>query len=126
MVLKKIFLARNGYERLFGLWIYLGRSTHVWLTMEQKAFDGVSRDKVQAIREMVAPWSVDSTLLPYVNEDGSYGYVDFSHGFFYDTVTNPVQSIVNAVHANQDQPLVTGLAEGMVRAIGRLVEPFRK
>ena len=73
---------------------------------------------------MVAPWSVDSTLLPYVNEDGSYGYVDFSHGFFYDTVTNPVQSIVNAVHANQDQPLTVALAEGMVRAIGRLVEPF--
>ena len=85
---------------------------------------GISEDTVQAIREMVAPWSVDSTLLPYVNEDGSYGYVDFSHGSFYDTVTNPVQAVLNGGNAKSDQPLVTGLAEGMVRAIGRLVDPF--
>jgi len=76
------------------------------------------------MREMVAPWSVDSTLLPYVNEDGSYGYVDFSHGSFYDTISNPVQAVLNSVNANDDKPLVTGLADGMVRAIGRLVDPF--
>ena len=121
--IKENILARNGYERLFGLGFTLA-ALPTMAYHGAKALYGISRDKVQAIREMVAPWSVDSTLLPYVNEDGSYGYVDFSHGFFYDTVTNPVQSIVNAVHANQDQPLVTGLAEGMVRAIGRLVDPF--
>ena len=121
--IKENILARNGYERLFGLGFTLA-ALPTMAYHGAKALYGVSRDKVQAIREMVAPWSVDSTLLPYVNEDGSYGYVDFSHGFFYDTVTNPVQSIVNSVHANQDQPLVTGLAEGMVRALGRLVDPF--
>jgi len=121
--IKENILARNGYERLFGF----GFTVAALPTMvyhAAKALYGITEDKVQAIREMVAPWSVDSTLLPYRNEDGTYGYVDFSHGFFYDTVTNPVQSVINAVNANQDQPLVTGLAEGMVRAIGRLVEPF--
>ena len=121
--IKENILARNGYERLFGF----GATLAALPTMAYhgaKALYGLTEEHVQAIREMVAPWSIDSTLLPYINEDGSYGYVDFSHGFFYDTVTNPVQSVINAVNANQDQPLVTGLAEGMVRAIGRLVEPF--
>ena len=89
-----------------------------------KGLYGITEDKVQAIREMVAPWSVDSTLLPYRNEDGTYGYVDFSHGFFYDTITNVGQSVVNGVNANDDKPLVTGLAQGMIRAVGRLLEPF--
>jgi len=115
--------ARNGYEKLAG---FAATTAVLPVAVYQgaKALYGISEDTVQAIREMVAPWSVDSTLLPYVNEDGSYGYVDFSHGSFYDTVTNPVQAVLNGVNAKSDQPLVTGLAEGMFRAIGRLVDPF--
>ncbi|SVC53630.1 uncharacterized protein METZ01_LOCUS306484, partial [marine metagenome] len=115
--------AREGYEKLAG---FAATTAVLPVAVYQgaKALYGISEDTVKAIREMVAPWSVDSTLLPYINEDGSYGYVDFSHGSFYDTVTNPVQAVLNGVNANQDQPLVTGLAEGMFRAIGRLVDPF--
>ena len=121
--IKENIFSRNGYERLFGAaFTFAAIPTMAYQGM--KALYGLTEEHVQAIREMVAPWSVDSTLLPYRNEDGTYGYVDFSHGFFYDTITNPVQSVIVGVNSNRDQPLVTGLAEGMVRAMGRLVEPF--
>ena len=118
----KLF-ARNGYEKLAGF-AFTTAALPVMVYQGAKWLYGISEDKIQAIREMVAPWSVDSTLLPYVNEDGSYGYVDFSHGSFYDTITNPVQAVLNGVNANDDKPLVTGLANGVVRAIGRLIDPF--
>jgi hypothetical protein len=120
---KNPIFARNGYEKLFGA-AFTWAVIPPMLYAGAKGLYGIAEDKVQAMREMVAPWSVDSTLLPYRNDDGTYGYVDFSHGFFYDTITNPVQAVINGVNSNKDQPLVTGLAEGMVRAMGRLVEPF--
>ena len=121
--IKEPILARNGYERLFGAAFAWG-AVPLGLYHGVKGLYGLTEEHVQALREMVAPWSVDSTLLPYVKEDGSYGYVDFSHGNFYDTVVNPFQSIVNGVNAKADQPLVTGLVEGMTRAIGRMIDPF--
>jgi len=121
--IKNPIFARNGYERLFGA-AFTWTALPYMVYQGAKGLYGITEDKVQAIREMVAPWSVDSTLLPYRNEDGTYGYVDFSHGFFYDTITNVGQSVVNGVNANDDKPLVTGLAQGMIRAVGRLLEPF--
>jgi hypothetical protein len=84
---------------------------------------GVSREQVRAIREMLPEWSKDSTILP-VYENGKYKYVDFSHGFFYDTAVNPVQSVLAQVDKKGDQPLMVGLIEGLSRAMARLVEPF--
>ena len=121
--IKEPILARNGYERLFGAAFAWG-AVPLGVYHGVKGLYGLTEEHVQAIREMVAPWSVDSTLLPYVKEDGSYGYVDFSHGNFYDTIVNPIQAITNGVNAKADQPLVTGLVEGMTRAIGRMIDPF--
>ena len=121
--IKEPIFARNGYEKLGGF-AFTTAALPAAVYGIAKGLYGLTEEHVQALREMVAPWSVDSTLLPYVNEDGSYGYVDFSHGSFYDTVTNPVQAVLNGVNANDDKPLVTGLADGMVRAIARLVDPF--
>ena len=58
------------------------------------------------------------------NVDGQYKYIDFSRGFFYDTITQPMQAVVNSMEENKDKPVIPGLAEGLVRALGRLVEPF--
>ena len=84
---------------------------------------GISREQVRAIREMLPEWSKDSTILP-VYENGKYKYVDFSHGFFYDTAVNPVQSLLAAVDKKGDQPLMPALVEGLSRGMARLVEPF--
>ena len=64
-----------------------------------------------------------STILP-IYIDGEYKYIDFSRGFFYDTITSPIQSVITSIEKDKEAPLVQGLAEGMVRASWRLVEPF--
>ena len=62
---------------------------------------------------MLPTWSEDNTILP-IYENGKYKYIDFSHGFFYDTMTQPVQTVLSSVQ-NPDQPLVPSLLEGMVK-----------
>ena len=115
-------LARMGWERLLGM-------TTAWATIPplavwgfQQAY-GFTREKLNALKEFVPWFSADSTILP-VYIDGEYKYIDFSRGFFYDTITSPVQSVITSVEKDKDGPLVPGLAEGMARASWRLVEPF--
>jgi hypothetical protein len=84
---------------------------------------GITRDQLTAIREMLPTWSEDNTILP-IYENGKYKYIDFSHGFFYDTMTQPVQTTLSTVQKNPDQPLVPSLLEGMVKAMGNVLEPF--
>ena len=45
------------------------------------------------MREVLPTWSEDNTILP-VYENGKYKYIDFSHGFFYDTMIQPVQTVL--------------------------------
>jgi hypothetical protein len=85
---------------------------------------GITREQLQAIREMVAPWSVDSTLIPIRDEDGNYKYIDFSGAFFYDTVVNPVQSVISQAEIQNEKALIPDMMEGMVRGLDRLIEPF--
>ncbi len=115
-------LARIGWERLMGM-------TVAWATIPplavwgfQKAY-GFTQEKLNALKEFVPWFSKDSTILP-VYVDGKYKYVDFSRGYFYDTIINPVQAIINAVEQNKDQPLIPRLIDGFGRASHRLVEPF--
>jgi len=115
-------LARMGWERLLGM-------TTAWATIPplavwgfQQAY-GFTREKLNALKEFVPWFSADSTILP-VYIDGQYKYIDFSRGFFYDTITSPIQSVITQVEKDKDGPLVPALAEGMVRASWRLVEPF--
>ena len=84
---------------------------------------GISREVAKAIREFVPGWSDDNTLLPIV-EDGKYKYIDFSHGFFYDTVTGPVQSVIANVDVLDEKPLMEGLTKGFIKAIANTMEPF--
>ena len=84
---------------------------------------GISREVAEAIREFVPSWSRDNTLLP-VYENGKYKYIDFSHGFFYDTVVNPIQSVLAEVDAKDEKPLIEGVTKGFVNAIGNALQPF--
>jgi len=115
-------LKRIGVERAAGAaiaWATLA-PTSVWAF--QKMY-GFTTEKLNALREFLPWFSADSTILP-VYVDGQYKYVDFSRGFFYDTITQPIQAVVNGMEDNKNKPVIPGLAEGLVRAIGRLVEPF--
>jgi len=88
---------------------------------------GLGKEKVIAMREILPTWSEDNTIIG-VYEDGKYKYIDFSHGFFYDTMIQPVNTIVANVEkakaANEDDPLIIGFANGLSRALGKVLEPF--
>ena len=84
---------------------------------------GITRDQVAAIREVLPTWSEDNTILP-VYEDGKYKYIDFSHGFFYDTMIQPVQTTLSQVSRDLDKPLVPQLLDGMVKSTAKIFEPF--
>ena len=91
------------------------------------ALYGITREKLAAIREVLPVWSEDNTIIG-VYENGDYKYIDFSHGFFYDTMIQPVNTIVANVEkaklANEDDPLIVGFVNGLTRAMGKVLEPF--
>ena len=91
------------------------------------ALYGITREKITAMREILPVWSEDNTIIG-VYEDGKYKYIDFSHGFFYDTMIQPVNTIIANVEkaktANEDDPLIVGFANGLIRAMGKVLEPF--
>ena len=88
-----------------------------------RALYGVLRPEVTAMREMLPEWSADSTIIP-IKRDGKYYYVDFSHGFFYDTVSQIPATVISQVDRNEQEPIVTGVAKGIFNAVGQLVDPF--
>jgi len=90
---------------------------------------GITRDQLQAMRELIAPWSTGSTILPIRVKDEEtgkweYKYVDFSHGFFYDTVLNPIQQVITSAEVKDDEPLIKAMVLGMAKGLDRMVEPF--
>jgi hypothetical protein len=88
-----------------------------------RALYGVLRPEVTAMREMLPEWSADSTIIP-IKRDGKYYYVDFSHGFFYDTVSQIPATVISQVDRNEQEPIITGVAKGIFNAVGQLVDPF--
>ena len=85
---------------------------------------GITRDELAAMRRFLPEWSRESTIIPSKDKDGNYYYTDFSHGFAYDTVVNPIQSVIANVEAGKEQPLIQGMVQGTTRALGRLLDPF--
>lgn len=91
------------------------------------ALYGIGRDTLAAMREILPTWSEDNTIIG-VYEDGKYKYIDFSHGFFYDTMIAPVNTVVvkvdQAKREPDDGPLVQGFITGITKAMGKVLEPF--
>ena len=113
---------RMGWERMFG---FLGATavlapTAVWSFQQLYGF---SKERLYALREFIPFFSKSSTILP-IYIDGKYKYIDFSRGYFYDTVTNPIQAIIVGMEQNKDKPVLPALVDGLGKAAYRLVEPF--
>ena len=85
---------------------------------------GIGRDQVEAVRDFLPEWSKDDTVVVTKDKEGNFYSNNFSHGFAYDTVTNPVQSLVSNVEAYDEDPLMRGFIEGVSRGFSKLVEPF--
>ena len=120
---------KNSASRSIGARILMGFGTAVSIippTVVEafRGMYGISREQLAAIRRFLPEWSRESTIIPNKDKDGNLYYTDFSHGFAYDTVINPVQSVIANVEAFDEEPLIKGLFEGTTKGISRLVEPF--
>ena len=124
--MKDPVLQSIGMKRLTGQALTYGFFPLAAMTAGSALY-GITKDKITAMREILPTWSEDNTIIG-VYENGKYKYIDFSHGFFYDTMIQPVNTIVSNIEraksANEDDPLIVGFANGLTRALGKVLEPF--
>ena len=119
-------LANVGYKRLAGM----AATTLVvpYAAVEgAKALYNVTEDEMQALRRYVPDWSKNSTLIPIRDKKtGQLKYVDFSHMNAYDTITRPLQTVLNAV--GQGEKDMDGIMDdfvmGMIESTKELGSPF--
>ena len=114
-----------GHTRLFGF----GATTVAvpYATVEMfKALYDVTEEEMQAIKRYVPDWSKNSTIVPIRTEDGKLKYVDFSHANAYDTLTRPVQTVLNAVAEGRtdEDGIMDDFLAGLFTATKELGEPF--
>ena len=83
-------------------------------------------DELQALKRFLPDWSKNSTILPMRDEEGNLKYIDFSHGFAYDTVTRPVQTVLNMVAQGEtdEKTLMEGFMKGLATSTAELGQPF--
>mgnify|MGYP000097164610 FL=1 len=115
--------AKMGWQRLVGMATTLGTipPLAVWSFMQAYGF---TEKKLDALREFLPKFSARSTILP-IYEDGKYKYIDFSRGFFYETLIGPIQEVFTTIElADKNAPMMPLLAEGMGRATAKIMEPF--
>jgi hypothetical protein len=91
------------------------------------ALYNVTAEERDALKNWVASWSKNSTLVPIRDsETGKLGYIDFSHANAYDTIVRPIQTILNRVAAGeQDQDgMMDDFMLGVIEATKELGLPF--
>ena len=120
--IKNPIFKQMGYERLFG-WAFTMAAIPPLAVWGGMTMYGITKEQLYAIKEFVPWFSKDSTIIP-VYEDGEYKYIDFSRAFFYDVVTNPMQSIITSLETNKDDPVLPATVKGMAAGLARFVEPF--
>jgi hypothetical protein len=109
-------LRGRGIQRLLGLGITTTAVPYAAVEAG-KAIYNVSENEINAMRRYIPQWSKNSTLIPTRDKDGNLEYIDFSHMNAYDTVSRPIQTIINAVQegrADKDglmDDFIIGLAE---------------
>ena len=114
-----------GYTRLFGMGATTVAVPYA-LTEAFRALYNVSSEEMEALRRYVPDWSKNSTLIPIKGEDGKFKYIDFSHTNAYDTLTRPIQNVINAISRGRtDQDgIMDDFLVGLTQATKELGEPF--
>ena len=95
------------------------------VTMFQTIYD-ISDEELEAMRRYVPEWSKNSVLVPFKNEDGKFSYVDFSHLNAYDTLTRPIQTVVNAVNSGRTDKdgIMDDFILGLIESTREIGQPF--
>ena len=119
-------LQNIGYKRLAGM---AGTTLVVpYAAVEgAKALYNVTEDEMDAMRRYVADWSKNSTLIPIRDkETGKLKYVDFSHMNAYDTISRPLQTVLNRVGQGEDDMdgIMDDFFSGVIESTKELGLPF--
>ncbi len=118
-------LRARGLQRLTGM-----TATTVALplgTVEMmQTLNDVSDEELQAMRRYVPEWSKNSVLVPFKDKEGKLSYVDFSHLNAYDTLTRPIQTVVNAVNSGRSDKdgIMDDFILGLIESTKELGQPF--
>ena len=118
-------LKGRGLQRLIGLGVTTTAVPYAAVEAG-KAIYNVSEDEINAMRRYVPSWSKNSILIPTRDDEGNLEYIDFSHMNAYDTVTRPIQTILNAVQEgrNDKDGLMDDFIIGLAEASKELGQPF--
>jgi len=65
-------------------------------------------------------------LIPFKKDDGTMQYIDFSHLNAYDTLTRPIQTVLNRVEQGQadDNGIMDDFILGLIESSKELLNPF--
>jgi len=119
-------LANIGYTRLAGM-AATTLAVPYAAVEGAKALYNVTEDEMDAMRRYVADWSKNSTLIPLRDEEtGKLKYVDFSHMNAYDTITRPLQTVLNRVGQGEtdNDGMVDDFILGLIDSTKELGMPF--
>ena len=126
--LKNPVLRNIGARRALGFGTAIATAPAV-ITGFLKAMYGVGSAAVAAIRELALPdFAEDSTIGVTRDKEGNYKYIDVSSFLVYDTIQNPLQSIIAGVERERvfdpDAPLTVGVAKGLSKGVSRFFRPY--
>jgi hypothetical protein len=126
--LKNPVLRNIGARRALGFGTAIATAPAI-ITGFLKALYGVSSAAVAAIRELALPdFAEDSTIGVTRDENGNYKYIDVSSFLVYDTIQNPIQSIIAGVERERvfdpDAPLTVGVTKGLAKGVSRFFRPY--
>ena len=118
-------LRTRGLQRLTGMALTTA-ALPLGTVAAAQAIYNVADEEIDAMRRYVADWSKNSVLVPFKDEDGKLSYIDFSHLNAYDTVTRPIQTVLNAVNSGRadEDGLVDDFVLGMIESTKELGSPF--
>lgn len=115
-----------GLQRLSGMAFTTAAVPYAAVQAASAIYD-VTEDERKALRNYVAKWSKNSTLVPIKDkETGKFKVIDFSHSNAYDTLTRPIQTIINKVQdGEQDKDgMMDDFLLGLVESTKEIGSPF--
>jgi len=117
---------KSGYRRLFGFGVTATAVPYA-VVEGAKALYNVTEEEMEALRRYVPSWSKNSTLIPIRNkETGDLKYIDFSRTNVFDTITRPVQTVLNAVQEGRtdEDGIMNDFMRGMFESTKEVASPF--
>jgi hypothetical protein len=91
-----------------------------------QTLNDVSDEELEAMRRYVPEWSKNSVLVPFKDKENKLSYVDFSHLNAYDTLTRPLQTVVNAVTSGREDKdgIMDDFILGLIESTKEIGQPF--